>query len=155
MGKKLPLTYNRSKSLFFFHTRENLNHQQRQEVYQFAYLVQKEGKELKELLAKKPLLFKKKLEEIEKVSQVVNQHWKKQDIIQTINQIPQERGWQLDSYYQEKDLSALLLKYQEAGGKNKLVLDFDHYKKDENGNYLLNEEQRKEIDVVINYLINY
>jgi len=49
----------------------------------------------------------------------------------------------------------LLLKYQEAGGKNKLVLDFDHYKKDENGDYLVNEEQRKEIDLVIDYLINY
>jgi len=49
----------------------------------------------------------------------------------------------------------LLLKYQEAGGKNKLVLDFDHHKKDENGNYLLSEEQRKEIDLIIDYLINY
>jgi hypothetical protein len=47
------------------------------------------------------------------------------------------------------------LKYKEAGGKNKLVLDFDHYKKGGNGEYLMNEEQRKEIDVVIDYLINY
>ena len=47
------------------------------------------------------------------------------------------------------------MKYQEAGGKNKLVLDFDHYKKDEAGNYLLMEEQRKEIDLIIDYLINY
>jgi len=40
----------------------------------FAYLVQKEGKELRELLAKKPQLFSKKLKEIEKASQVVNGH---------------------------------------------------------------------------------
>jgi hypothetical protein len=42
-----------------------------------------------------------------------------------------------------------------VGGKNKLVLDFDHYKKDESGEYLMSEEQRKEIDLVIDYLINY
>jgi len=47
------------------------------------------------------------------------------------------------------------LKYQEAGGKNKLVLDFDHYKRGENGEYLMSEEQRKEVDVLIDYLINY
>ena len=43
------------------------------------------------------------------------------------------------------------MKYQEAGGKNKLVLDFDHYKKDENGECLVNEEQRKKIDLIIDY----
>jgi hypothetical protein len=61
----------------------------------------------------------------------------------------------LDSYYQEQDLSALLLKNKEAGGKNKLVLDFDHYGKDSEGNYLFSEEQRGEVDKVIDYLINY
>ena len=49
----------------------------------------------------------------------------------------------------------MLLKYKEAGGKNKLVLDFDHYKKDEEGEYLMNEEQRRKVDLIIDYLINY
>ena len=35
------------------------------------------------------------------------------------------------------------------------MLDFDHYKRDSEGNFLLNEEQRKEIDLIIDYLINY
>jgi hypothetical protein len=47
------------------------------------------------------------------------------------------------------------LKNREAGGKNKLVLDFDHYKKESDGEYLMNEKERKEIDKVIDYLINY
>ena len=66
----------------------------------FDCLVQKESRELRELLARKPLLFRKRLEEIEKTSQVVKGHWKKSDIIQTINQVPQERGWQLPTHYQ-------------------------------------------------------
>ena len=60
------------------------NNQQRQDAYPFAYLVQKESRELRKLLDKKPQLFSKRLKEIEKVSQV-------QDIIQTINQIPQKK----------------------------------------------------------------
>ena len=59
-------------------------HQQRQNAHLFAYLVQKESRELRKLLDKKPQLFSKRLKEIEKVSQV-------QDIIQTINQIPQKK----------------------------------------------------------------
>lgn len=106
-------------------------------------------------MTKKPQLFRKRLEDIEKTSQAVSQHWKKQDIIQTISQIPQEKEWQLPTYYQKQDLGALLLKHKEAGGKNKLVLDFDRYKKDEAGSFLMKEEERKEIDTAIDYLINY
>lgn len=155
VGKNFPLTSYLSKSFFFYpHMREGVG-QQKQEAYQFAYLIQKEGKSLGELLAKKPRLFSRRLKEIEKISQAVSQHWKKSDIIQTINQIPQAKEWQLPNHWERQDLSALLLKNGEAGGKNKLVLDFDHYKRDSEGNFLLNEEQRKEIDVVIDYLINY
>jgi len=49
----------------------------------------------------------------------------------------------------------LLLRNGEAGGKNKLVLDFDHYKRGGDGEYLMSGERRKEIDLVIDYLINY
>lgn len=127
----------------------------RQEAYLFSYLVQKEGKELRELLSEKPQLFRKRLETIERTIQAVNQHWKKKDIIQTINQVPQVKNWQLSTYWEQQNLSALLFQHYEAGGKNKLVLDFDHYKKGENGEYLMSETQRKEIDLVIDYLINY
>jgi hypothetical protein len=54
--------------------REEWTHQKKEEAYLFSYLVQKEGKELRELLAEKPLLFKKRLEEIEQTIQVVNCH---------------------------------------------------------------------------------
>jgi len=155
VGKNFPLTSYICKSFFFYPHSGGQTHQQRQDAYLFAYLVQKESKELRELLAKKPQLFSGKLKEMEKASQAVKGHWKKSDIIQTINQIPQEKNWQLPTYWEKQDLSALLLKYQEAGGKNKLVLDFDHYKRGENGEYLMGEEQRKEIDLVIDYLINY
>lgn len=155
MDKKIPLTSYSYKSLVFLYACKGQTWQQKQEAYYFAYLVQKGNQQLRELLAKKPLLFKKRLEEIEKTIQAVNQHWKKEDVIQTINQIPQEKGWQLDNYWEKQDLSALLLRNGEAGGKNKLVLDFDHYKKGEDGEYLMDERQRKEVDLVIDYLINY
>jgi hypothetical protein len=71
VGKNFPLTSYISKSFFFIHTQEQ---SQKQEAYQFAYLIQKENKKLRELLAKKPQLFSKRLREIEKISQVVGQH---------------------------------------------------------------------------------
>jgi len=98
VGKKIPLTSHVYKSFFFDTHTQGKSRSRVQNAYLFSYLVQKESKELRELLAKKPQLFRKKLEEIEKISRVVNQHWKKQDVIQTINQIPQERNWQLSNY---------------------------------------------------------
>jgi hypothetical protein len=73
-GKNFPQTSYSYKSFVFLYTHEGQTRQQKQDAYLFAYLVQKEGKELRELLAKKPQLFRKKLEQIGKASQVVSQH---------------------------------------------------------------------------------
>jgi len=98
VDKKSPQTYFNYKSLVFLHGRERPSEEQKQEAYLFSYLVQKEGQQLRELLGKKPQLFRKRLKAIEQTIQVVSQHWKKPDLIQTINQIPQVRGWQLSNY---------------------------------------------------------
>jgi hypothetical protein len=74
VGKNSLLTSYLCKSFFFDTPTQGQNHQQKQNVYLFSYLIQKKSKELRELLAKKPQLFRKKLEEIDKASQLVSQH---------------------------------------------------------------------------------
>lgn len=71
MDKNSPLTSYSYKSLFFLYVCEGQDEKQKQDAYLFSYLVQKEGKELRELLAKKPSLFSKRLKEIEKTIQAV------------------------------------------------------------------------------------
>jgi hypothetical protein len=74
VDKKLPLTSYSYKSLLFLYACEGASKKQKEEAYLFAYLIRKEGKELRKLLAEKPLKFRKRLEEIEKSIQVVGQH---------------------------------------------------------------------------------
>jgi hypothetical protein len=140
--------YSKRYLLFFFA-------EPSKEIFEWVYQFRKNEKELMKVLEMRPLLFRKKIEQLEKELKVVNQHWRPhRDIIETIDKIPQTKGYQLNSHYERRDLSCLLLKNKEAGGKNKTVLDFDHYKKDKWGNYIFTAWERNYLNHKFICLIN-
>lgn len=132
------------------------NSSSKQERYEFSWMFKKERKILEKALKIKPLLFRKKLNNLERQLHLVKSRWKEHvDIIRTVNQIPQSLGWQRSDYYEKSKLGFLLFAYSEAGGKNKLVYDFDHWKKDQYGNYRYSKKVRKDLDKAVECLINY
>lgn len=122
---------------FFFFVGEG------QKSYEFAYQWRKHNKEIEDALKNKPLLFRKKLKQLDLELKVVKEHWREHvDIIETINKVPQTPAYNQGGHYEKRDLSCLLLKNGEAGGKNRTTLDFDFCHKNERGGYLFSETKR-------------
>jgi len=152
----LALAIIRDKNLFFLKEGEKY-YKEQQRDFLFAYLVQREKKELERILQTQPRRFRKEWSELKLKTEILSQWDHPSKLVPGFlkegrpQPIAETKGWNLPTYWekQNRSLASLSFTYSVILGKAETpLLDLDPQKKDGNGNYKIQSEWlRNELSV--------